>query len=388
MTTIQKLQGNEYLRTYGSMNVVEREAFCRRVDKWLKQSGALIARAQESQALYMNVQTVAQGWNDEEVAAFREGALLMTAMIKENEVAGKWLPDGIWNKSASRAIRAIIEVMQAVGNIPAEKPTGTLTSKDQAEKPAGTLTSEKPADTLPAAQSGLPARDVPSGEPTGTLHGGSPARPKHIDQYIHLLPEATQKRAATVKELHSQLAEAHDTLDQLIDDPNAATADLAFWQKRCTSTEDAIMRIYAELDEEWEKVVKSGRVIVDEFGVARKTPSGEPTDTLPTAPSDLPAMDSEKPKRHRATKAEMKERRKKEREEMLMKMSEEEKAKRREYLKKWLRDTRTSKSTKHDEQWLDNLHELVLLGGEVTESFKKAAAHYELEIPEEWINDK
>ena len=403
MATIQKLHGSEYLKAYSNMNIVERAAFHERVKAWMERSvPMLMAKVDDQWSRLQNVIQVSVGWNHAECEAFREGSLLLTALIRDNEVAAQWLPDVLWVDSARSAVRALRRVLSRYTDIPSVAGAGSAQS--QSERPTDTGAAERQEEQ----NGGMTERQ------NAGMQNAAIARPKHIDQYVHLLPESTQQKAAGLRELHDKLAEARDMLDRMIDDPHAAQQDLASLQKTVVSYEDAITKIYSELDVEWEKAVNNGDIVIDEFGVARKRPTpdlasppqrssasvaqdgltfSQPADSFATrdggeassdstVPSGFAARDSEKPKRHRATKAEMAERKKAEKEEKLKQMSEEEKAKRREYLKKWLRDTRTAKSPKHDEQWLENLNELVLLGGEITESIRNAAVHYKLKIEE------
>lgn len=55
-------------------------------------------------------------------------------------------------------------------------------------------------------------------------------------------------------------------------------------------------------------------------------------------------------------------------------------AKRLEALKKNLRDTRTKATPERIKQWQDNLKVLLALGGKITDSIRKAAEHYGIDI--------
>lgn len=54
--------------------------------------------------------------------------------------------------------------------------------------------------------------------------------------------------------------------------------------------------------------------------------------------------------------------------------------KRREYLKKWLRDARTNPSDERRKQWTKNCKELLALGGEITDSIRKAGEYYGVDL--------
>lgn len=65
-----------------------------------------------------------------------------------------------------------------------------------------------------------------------------------------------------------------------------------------------------------------------------------------------------------------------------------EDAKRREYLKKWLRDTRTNPSDERRKQWTKNCKELLALGGEITDSIRKAGEYYGVDMTNITTNTK
>lgn len=107
-----------------------------------------------------------------------------------------------------------------------------------------------------------------------------PARPKHIDQYVHLLPKATQERAAEYGELMRQLGEARDNMQLLMDDDHASAKSREQWAKQATRIDKKIRALREELDREWEKVAASGRVRTDAFGNAFLMPDGKPSGTV------------------------------------------------------------------------------------------------------------
>ena len=184
-----------------------------------------------------------------------------------------------------------------------------------------------------------------------SLQGVSPipVRPKHIDQYVHLLPQKTQEKAATVKGLLRDLDVAREKMRLLMDDPKASADSRAQWAKTATKLDEKVKAIYRELDAEWEKLVESGRVVVDDFGNARvMEPAVAQQETQPDGEAEAKAAD--------------------------------EKAKRIEYLKKWLRDSRTKPSDERRKQWEANCKELLSLGGEITDSIRKAGEVYGVDI--------
>ena len=99
------------------------------------------------------------------------------------------------------------------------------------------------------------------------LKPGVPVRPRHIDQYVHLLPKATQERAATVKGLLTELDAARENARKLME-AGEHSDKIELWAKKATRLDNAVKAIYRELDAEWAKVVEQGRVVVDDLGNA------------------------------------------------------------------------------------------------------------------------
>ena len=120
-----------------------------------------------------------------------------------------------------------------------------------------------------------PEQAAPAGKPQGAnlkpgtlnLEPGAPVRPRHIDQYVHLLPKATQERAATVKGLLTELDAARENARKLME-AGEHSDKIELWAKKATKLDNAVKAIYRELDTEWAKVVEQGRVVVDDLGNA------------------------------------------------------------------------------------------------------------------------
>lgn len=350
---IRKLVTSEYLKPYGTMTAQEREAYRKRVGEWLRTDGErLLAMTDRPMARAQNLISMSARWTKDDCEAAHEGARLLTALMA---VAETWLPSQLWVKSAWRAIRQINSVLsevkseklivknedRAVKEKPAVKPQGTVKAQTEKEPAA------KPQGTLPGAvTTSLSPRE-------GTGEGLLPARPKHIDQYVYLLPKGTQERAGAVRGLLRELDEAREKMRLLMEDVNAKPDARAAWARKATKIDGTLKGIYKELDAEWEKLVKSGRVTVDALGNANVAPSpqnGEAQDT----PAEL---------------------------------TSEQKARRRE-LRKWLIDLRRGKEgearEKRIEQWKMNWKEYLTLEPLETalkdEKVVAAAAHFGIDI--------
>lgn len=350
---IRKLVTSEYLKPYGTMTAQEREAYRKRVGEWLRTDGErLLVMTDRPMARAQNLMSMSARWTKDDCAAAHEGARLLTALMA---VAETWLPSQLWVKSAWRAIRQINSVLsevkseklkvknedRAVKEKPAVKPQGTVKAQTEKEPAA------KPQGTLPGA---VTTSLSPRG---GTGEGLLPARPKHIDQYVYLLPKGTQERAGAVRGLLRELDEAREKMRLLMEDVNAKPDARAAWARKATKIDGTLKGIYKELDAEWEKLVKSGRVTVDALGNANVAPSpqnGEAQDT----PAEL---------------------------------TSEQKARRRE-LRKWLIDLRRGKEgearEKRIEQWKMNWKEYLTLepleAALKDEKVVAAAAHFGISL--------
>ena len=406
---IKKITTGEYLKDYRTMTAQERKAYRKRVGEWLCTAGErLLALTDRPMARAQNLMTMSGRWDKEDCEAAHEGAVLMTALMAVTET---WLPSQLWVKSAWRAVRKLTEELSSIHNAqftihneadaqgkvgpntrstqsnqkteravaelgpkgrlpkqePSGKPTGALQAKADTPLPTGKPTGALEAQgktqgnhatesqgTLPAAVSA----PLPTGKPQGTL---IPARPKHIDQYAYLLPKGTQERAGAVRGLLRELDEAREKMRLLMEDVNAKPDARAAWARKATKIDATLKGIYRELDAEWEKLVKSGRVTVDALGNANVAPSpqnGEAQDTV-------------------------------------AEMTSEQKARRRE-LRKWLIDLRRGKEgkarEKRIEQWKENWKEYLTLepleAALKDEKVVAAAAYFGVEINPDKQDDK
>lgn len=337
---VRKIQTGEYLKRYGNMTAAERQSYMERVGEWLRSGrGVLQARAEDADARMRNVLMASVMWNDAESEAFEEGARLLSALVGTSDT---WLPERLYQMAVRRSIRQMGKCLKEV-----------------------LAATKKPTPVLPKEKLLLPLPKGGSDGDTMTMTG-VPVRPKHIDQYVHLLPEKTQKRAGQVRELLRDLDVAREKA-RLLMDAGEQGDKVAQWAKKATQLDDKVRSIYKELDAEWEKLVKSGRVTVDVFGIASVAPDGEPSGTVATdkAPSDTVA-EQEKPE-----------------------LTTEQKHRRRE-LRKWLIDTRRGAEgkarEKRIEQWKVNIKEYLTLepieAALKDEKIVAAAKHYGILLDE------
>jgi hypothetical protein len=347
---VQKLQMSEYLNRYDNMTTGERRLYEKRVGEWLeKKAPVLAAKTEDFDARLQNVMQVSTGWNDQECQAFSDGAVLLSALIGTGET---WLPDMLYVKAAKRAIMNMTELLRTKVVQPEEVQNAPAADATPAKEPAkAELTdtgSFRKADDL---------CHIAGGDHEGEAQvKAAPVRPKHIDQYVHLLPKKTQERAAQVKDLLQELDGARQKMSLLMDDPTAKSDDREAWAKKATSIDNKIRAIYGELDSEWDKLVRQGRVVVDDLGNARVLPAAEGEDGQAA-------------------------------EEEATDLSSEQKARRRE-LRKWLVDTRRGNGDsrqEHVEKWKENFREFLSFDGEAAfqdQKLLEAAAHYGIDLKE------
>ena len=316
------------------MTLAEKEAYLMKVGEWLtKQARMLLVKAADPMAAFQNVMQLSMTWNDDVCRAWEDGVRLLTALVGKEDT---WLPDMLYTKAGKRAIKRVGECL-------AKSPTsaGPLTIKN--ERPAGlaadTVTKEESAEGTVKETQTVAIQPLSSGDKT------VPPRPKHIDQYVHLLPKKTQERAAMVRGLLRDMDVARENARKLMEAGEHADK-IAQWAKTATKLDEKVNAIYKELDAEWEKLAASGMVTVDAFGNAHVIPAAEATGT------------ETKSTRH----------------------AKPDKAKRLEYLKKWLRDTRTKNTPERQKLWKKNMKELLKLGGDITDSIRKAAEHYGVDL--------
>ena len=331
---IRKILVRDYLKGYGDMTAEERKAFVGRVGEWLVRDGMrLQTLTDRPMARSQSLMTITTRWTTEDAKAVTDGIMLMSALVG---VADTWLPTQIYIKSAYRVVRQVVAVLTdfAKGKVnglnllanpatgaPMPKTDNTATSGRGAAAPynhepkrAAGAGAGKP-QALPAAavakrrntKNAETTEKVGSGaagviQPSAISHQPSiavvPARPKHIDQYVHLLPKETQERAGQYGELMQQLGEARNNMQLLMDDDHASAKSREQWAKQATRIDKKIRAIREELDREWDKVAESGRVRTDAFGNAFLVPDGEAPETLSLKPETC-ELTSEQKKRRR-----------------------------------------------------------------------------------------
>lgn len=333
---ITKLTSNDYLKRFSSMTLAEKQEYLKKVTDWNKnQSHALLRHTADTEAQLQNILQCGNKWNTEEQDGISEGIRLLSAFAGNGD---SWLPNAVYSKSAKRVIQWVTSELRRVQadntvipqNIAATQP---LPAKKRPGRPKKEARAEGSADTA------------------GTAF--TPVRPKHIDQYVHLFPKKIQERAGMVKDLLRQEEVARENARLLMNDPNSSPGDRAKWATLATKCDKAVKDIYIALNEEWDKLVKSGRVVIDDLGNARVV-SPEKTEEKTAEP--------EKPTH-----------------------TKEQSASRRT-LRKWLGDTRRGNGKTREEhvrKWKEAYREFLNIeGADAAKDSKiaEAAKHYGIDL--------
>ena len=389
------------MKRVASMTESERLDLAKRVGEWLDSAAKLLMpHTNDPLARMQNVMQVGGGWNDAEQDAFNEGVRLLTPFIA---IADTWLPTMIYTKAARRCILNMIDVLRTHApklkatpksvpdRVASPKPEKTQAKNPQIQfspKPAlpfKPTTSTQPTDK-PKNKVGRPPKMTKEEEQAAlspnlfaqngnqSANDATPSpvipRPKHIDQYVYLLPERTQIRASQYGPLMRELEQARSNMKLLIDDPHAKPSERERWAKIAVKTDNQIAAIRRELDAGWANLVDTGRVMVDDMGMAHiiDPKTGQIADPKPAVAP--PAEDGqEKSEEQQKPKEKPKP------------LTPEEKAKRISYLQKWLRDSRPTATEERKKQWEENARELLHLGGTLSDAMVKAGEHYGAKIP-------
>ena len=342
---VNRIKNENYLKRYDNMTSDERALYEDRVGKWLLSYASVLAmKSDEEGASLQNVLQCSAVWNDNECRVFEEGICLLTALVGVDT----WLPDMVYIKSAKRVMKRMVQTLEAVvsgGSAGSQADTPEYGLKKRAQ--------ESPS-SVPKTPATRTAADT--GNVKAVSENPAPARPRHIDQYVHLLPKKTQDRAAQYGPLMRELDEAREKLRLLMNDDNTSSSDREAWAKKVTSIDKTIASIRKELDSGWDNLVKEGRVVLDDLGNARVIERSPITHQ----PSDINPQTS---------------------------LTSEQKARRRE-LRKWLTDTRRGNGDKrkeHVKRWNENFKEYLTLEPKdkalKDQKILNAAAYYGIRLP-------
>ena len=372
---VRKIRLTEYLKGYDAMSDGERKDYLKRVGEWLAGDGKRLAAATDRpMAKAQNIMLLSSRWSKDDCMAFYEGTLLLSALAG---VADTWLPTQLYAKSAYRAVRQMVMLLSnpdvrqgghgdrhlGAGasphdhlKVPTPQGGGAASHYNHEPKRAAGAGAELP-QALPGGRgdrhlgAGASPQDHQSSpkdhQASPQDHQASPedqsglvpVRPRHIDQYVHLLPQKTQERASQVKGLLRDLDDAREKA-RLLMEAGEHPDKLELWARKATRLDNAVKSIYRELDSEWAKIVKQGRVWVDDLGNAHVKPLPQP----------LPKGEGEDCATEAAGAA-------------AQELTSEQKHRRRE-LRKFLTDTRRGNGDTREEhviKWKENFKEYLTL---------------------------
>ena len=361
---IRKIRRDECLPRYDRMNAKERRAYLKQVSTWLDyEKDRLMLLAERPMAKAQNIIQLSARLSQEDCMAFHNGAILLSA---HTGLTDTWLPTQLYFYAASRAVKRMAEILEKVqgDKVQGDKVQG---NKVQGNKVQGNKVQGDKVQGTKANGNGNRNGNRNGNGKTSNLKPSTiaPVRPRHIDQYVHLLPQATQEKASRYRELRREIDEAREKLRLLTNDTNASAASREQWAKHIIKLDNQVGSINRELDREWAKLVKQGKVVVDDLGMAHVVPEAVQDgqsdkgqgDKVQDAKPEAKSKDSRNGKSQTSKQTE-----------------------RKEYLKKWLRDTRYGTKETKGKEWEKNLKELLKLGGKVTPSIRKAAEHYGVDI--------
>ena len=366
---VTKITSNEYLKRLDNMSLTERKEYLDRVGEWLaKQAPMLLPKAGDPGAAFQNVIQASAEWNDAECKAWDDGVRLLTSLVNTEDT---WLPERIYVKAVKRVVRKLTGSLSLIEKMPAA--TASAAAVRVPETAVRVPSVKKAAEKRTAAD----AKDAPlqreAAKALPMKNGrNAPVRPRHIDQYVHLLPKATQEKAAAVKDLLRDLDTARENARRLMeagDHPDKT----AMWAKTATKLDDRVKAIYRELDAGWEKLVKEGRVTVDDFGNAHVI-----REDADDSSDEAPAAEAQKKRGRKPMTEEEKADAKAAREEKKVEETRQKVAR----LRKWLVDKRNAKTPGQAAKWRERYDEMVKIGGKesVTAKVTEAAAYYGIEI--------
>lgn len=358
---IRKIQSSEYLKRYDNMSAEERTAYENRVGEWLRDNAPMLKeKSENSDARLHDIVNISTRFNDRECKAFEEGAMLLSALQNRCET---WLPDMLYIKAAGRCIKRMIGLLDDIMSeicITRAKRGDNLPSGGTEH--LASLKRTPPAQMLEDQFSRIVNNDKQVSQNAKlskqSVNTNIPVRPTHIDQYVHLLPKKTQERAANYGPLMRELDEMREKQRLLMDADGVSAKDREAVAKRIVSIDKEIGGIRKELDAEWEKLVKQGRVVVDDLGMAHVvSEEGKKQNSKNSSQAG-----------HGQTQP-------------------QDKARRRE-IRKWLVDTRRGNGDtreKHVKEWKKNFREFVGFDGDKAFKDKKvieAAKFYGIKVEE------
>lgn len=252
---IEKISSSDYLKRSDNMTISEKEVLMSRIGEWLPTHGRLLM--DQLGDVYSSMQNVVQlsaGWNDDLCKSFMDGVIILSSFSYNKDT---WLPDTLYRVSAKRSIKRMVDILSR---------EYAMYHGDEKYKVVSSVASVESGEDSPKEEDR--SSSAKKGESKHEVRVDTPVRPKHIDQYIHLLPESTQEKASQYGSLMRELDTARENLRLLMNDEQSQDKDRERLAKLATKYDAQLKSIRIELDREWEKLVESGKVRVDDLGNA------------------------------------------------------------------------------------------------------------------------
>lgn len=189
-------------------------------------------------------------------------------------------------------------------------------------------------------------------------------RPRHLHDYIHLLPEDLQKESLKISDLYDTLADESHKLEALVYDPKSTQKDRAYHRALLANTRNKLNNLWARIDVAYAEA--TGSTVSEEYKDYLSQQSAK-------ANSELREKEL-----CEYTKFDIDNMPEGEQRDLA-------KAARIERNKKFLRKTDRQPSDQHRQNLIDAATELHAWGIAITDSQVECCRSYGYEVPQDWI---
>lgn len=231
------------------------------------------------------LESAARPWNKETQSVFNTGLRLISALPQAQSfclVAHQYKDvrrrlDGFYT-----LFRVLLDNLVAKGNIaettehkgntssstfvstpPAHLVIGSKFSIPSSTGKAGRPEKPKNIPKVPAAGVALDNTILVNPDGSDPLQPTIAERPRHLDQYIRMLPENLQKEALGIRNLYMQMSDCSAKLQELCDNPKSTQKDRAYHACCLCNIEDKIKNLWARIDVAYAEA--TGKAVSDEY---------------------------------------------------------------------------------------------------------------------------
>ena len=238
----------------GTMTGQEIERYWMQVRRWRYDS-------------YPRLCALVDAWTDTDIKEFNEGLMLVSALRSARDFVG-----GAYRMDVRRRMKTMHAFLDEIDKyirrnapelyiIVEDSDDGIqVTSKDDQHKAD---TPEKRQIRKFVARVSRPATVDENGEAVAPKKAEIPEvdgrRPQHLSQYIHVLPPQLQKGSQNLEGWYLLLADYHNHLHLLVDDPRSSKADRQYYAEQTALVEQKILNLWHRIDVAWEK--SQGRTV-------------------------------------------------------------------------------------------------------------------------------